>query len=307
MNLNIAPAIIKHSKSLMNALESNDNKLIDDTLHKLIMSILNIQYTPKGNFTCPLYMFIVYSSVSPSGQILDPGGVNGILSELKWPLHASTFWEIVIQQSDTEHPERWVSKFYFSCSNLPCAFIFLSVVEDVRKAVREDGFRPFSHIMEMTHFLTILDANTPRMPRMIWNDDVGETMIFDGHPITTTSFWIMYQKLLQDTRELLLNKVLLNLELPNLWYEHIYDELNNRQAGYSFINDTCNKYHNYHTFLISSMLDARKHGDHFYYHKHTNDRSGIAWNNASVIEWLKICETCISNLFALIHYSDERH
>lgn len=175
-------------------------------------------------------------------------------------------------------------------------------MEDVRKAVREDTYRPFSQMMEMSHFLSVLDANTPRMPRIVWNDDLGETMVFDGHLITTTSFRIMYQKLLKDTRELLLNKVLLNLELPDLKHNHIYDELNNGDPGYSFISDKRNRYHYYGTFLIASILDAGKHGERFYYAAHTNSISGIAWNNAGVIDWMKTCETCISNLFALAHY-----
>lgn len=107
MDLNIAISIIELSNSLVNALKSDDSQLIDDALHKLTMSILNFQHQPKGNFICPVYRFIIYSSISPSGQILDPGGVNGILTDLKWPFRASTFWEIVCQleKSDTEHPE----------------------------------------------------------------------------------------------------------------------------------------------------------------------------------------------------------
>lgn len=140
------------------------------------------------------------------------------------------------------------------------------------------------------------------MPRIVWNDDVGETMVFDGHLITTTSFRLMYHKLLNDTTELLLSKVLLNLELPDLQHDHVYDELNNSAPRYSFISDTRNQYHKHRTFLIASILDAGKHGERFFYPAHTNNISGVAWNNAGVIEWFKSCEMCISNLFALAHY-----
>ena len=118
MNLNIAPSIIEHSSTLLNALESDDGQLplaatrIDDALHKLTMLMLNFQHKQKGNFICPIYRFIIYSSISSSGQILNPAGVNGILTELKWPFRASTFWEIVCQleqlesDAELECPER---------------------------------------------------------------------------------------------------------------------------------------------------------------------------------------------------------
>ena len=178
---------------------------------------------------------------------------------------------------------------------------FIRIVHDVRKAVREDGYRPFTHLMEMTHFLSVLDKNTPRMPRIMWNDDAGEVMVFDGHLITTTSFRMMYQKLLRDTKEMLLDKVLLGLEFPDLHHDHIHDELNNSEPGYSFISDKRNKFHNNRDFLISSILNDSKHGDRFHYHKHTSG-STIAWNTEGILEWFRICEVCIGNLFALTHY-----
>lgn len=175
-------------------------------------------------------------------------------------------------------------------------------MQDVRKAVKEDGYRPFSYVMEMTHFLSALIANTTSMPRITWNDDAGEEMVFDGYLMTTISFRVMYQKLLSDTREILLNKVLLGLELPDLHHDHIHDELNNTEPGYSFISEKRNKFHNHRNFLITAMLEDSRHKDRFHNHLHTNELSGILWETAAIIEWMKICENCIENLFALAHY-----
>jgi superfamily II DNA helicase RecQ len=156
--------------------------------------------------------------------------------------------------------------------------------------------------MELTHFVTVLDANTPRMPRVMWNDSVGEAMSFDGHPIRTSAFRNMYQKLEKNTRALLFNDVLFGLELPDLHHGHVHDELNNKDLGYSFISDTRNTYHHHGHFLGHAMMDADKFGDRFFFTDHTNDVGGIAWNKPNVEAWLRTCELCIGNLFALIHY-----
>ena len=103
MNLTFAPSTVEDSDSLLTALKSGNSDLIVNAIHKLMTSILNLSYKSKERFTCPISRFIMYTSVLPSGQIEDPGAVNGTLTELKWPFRASTFWEIVIQQKKEEN------------------------------------------------------------------------------------------------------------------------------------------------------------------------------------------------------------
>ncbi|KAF8155456.1 hypothetical protein B0H34DRAFT_675654 [Crassisporium funariophilum] len=176
------------------------------------------------------------------------------------------------------------------------------IVQDIRKAVREDGYTTFSHLMELSHYVTVLDANTPRMPCIMWRDAAGKEMIFDGCPLSTSSFRNMYQKLAHETEQMMRQQVLLGLELPDLHHNVIYDELNNTEPGYSFISDTQNRFHHHHLFLISAMLDDEKFGNCFFYREHSNSVGGIAWNMAGITEWCHYCETCIGNLFALAHY-----
>ena len=156
--------------------------------------------------------------------------------------------------------------------------------------------------MELTHFVTILNANTPHMPRVLWKDDAGEEMVFDGRLITTTSFCRMFQNLAQETEKMLIQEVLLSLELPDLQHNHIHDELNNTEPGYSFISDIQNHFHQHKHYLITAMLSSEKFGDRFFYLKHTTQVGGIAWNTAGLKSWLQLCEKWIGNLFALIHY-----
>ena len=156
--------------------------------------------------------------------------------------------------------------------------------------------------MELTHYVTILDANTPRMLRIMWRDGVEEEMIFDGCPISTSSFRNMYQKLANDTEQMMHEQVLLGLEIPDLHHDFICDELNNTEPGYSFISDMRNRFHHHHHFLSSAMLDDKKFGNHFSYPEHSNSVGGIAWNVAGITKWFRYSETCIGNLFALAHY-----
>ena len=57
------------------------------------------------------------------------------------------------------------------------------------------------------------------MPHIMWQDNAGEEMVFDSHHITMTSFKLLYQKLLIDTKRMLFSDVLLNLELPDMHHD----------------------------------------------------------------------------------------
>lgn len=107
MNLSIASSIIDASDCLKKALKSNNGDLIENTIHALIMAILNRSSKHGEKFICPLKRFIIYASVLPSGKIEDPAGINATLTELKWPIRATAFWENFLQnKNDNSDPER---------------------------------------------------------------------------------------------------------------------------------------------------------------------------------------------------------
>ena len=180
-------------------------------------------------------------------------------------------------------------------------FLSDSVVQQIRVFIREDTFHIFSQIQEISHFTSTLSFNTPRMPRIIWEDDIGEELVFDGRSITMTSFRVMYGKLLQDTEDLLRNDILLGLDLPDITHERIHDNLSCTDVGYSFITDKANKFYLHRLFLIEAMLLDERFQSKFVHAEHCNDH-GIVWNTSGIHAWFKSCERCLGNLFALLHY-----
>jgi hypothetical protein len=179
--------------------------------------------------------------------------------------------------------------------------LLYSIIEQVREVIREDNHHLFTVIQEMSHLTSVLSANTPRMPRITWDDDSGEELMFDGRLITMTSFRQMFAKLVEDTKKMLLNDVLLGLELPDLQQERIWDTLACNEVGYSFIMDHRNNFKQHNKFLIQAMLSDKRFNSRFHYAGHSN-KDGIAWNKKGVLDWLSIAEKCLGNLFACAHY-----
>ena len=100
MNLAIPPGIIERSDELIKVLKSNNGESIENAIHALILAVANLTLNPTENFVCPLSRFIIYVSVLPSGKIEDPKGINATLTELKWPIRATMFWEIFQRSKD---------------------------------------------------------------------------------------------------------------------------------------------------------------------------------------------------------------
>jgi hypothetical protein len=79
---------------LLNALKGNESLPL--AIHRQISSILQEPRT-QGSSGRPavVALFIIFRNTMPSGMIKHPEDINGTLSELKWPLRASSFSEMV--------------------------------------------------------------------------------------------------------------------------------------------------------------------------------------------------------------------
>ena len=176
-----------------------------------------------------------------------------------------------------------------------------STVKSVQRYIKEDGFTLFSYILELSRFVNHLAANSMRMPRLMWMDEVGEELNLDGRLLSMPAFRAMFETLLEGTTKMLHDAVLLGMELPDLQHSVIHDILSDTTPGYSFLTDERNRFHLHCDFLISAMMDPSQTGTQFCYQAYSN-ASGVVWNMSGVREWLKTVETCLGNLFALLHY-----
>lgn len=64
--------------------------------HDLVMALLTTLYPPTTLLECPGKLFLIFSCVKLSGQILDPIHINPFLSELRWCLRAAGFYQICL-------------------------------------------------------------------------------------------------------------------------------------------------------------------------------------------------------------------
>ena len=176
-----------------------------------------------------------------------------------------------------------------------------SIIHRVRRSVQEEGFGVFTHLMELTHYLSILIDNSSAMPRVMWNDQHGEELNIDGHLITMTSFRNLYHKLFDETEKLLQKEVLLDCDIPNFEDHQLMDNLSEEKVNYSFISDPRNPFLEHRNRLLNHIFSP-VHQNRFV----LEQREGkIVWNRnktSGIVAWVKTCERCLAFLFALFHY-----
>jgi hypothetical protein len=100
--LPLTQAISTRAEELLTLLSSQDDA--SNAIHNLVMAVLSDSPSVQAEYKWPGYYFMAFANVQPSGRIKDVHDIRGILSELKWPLRASAFWEII--QIRQKEPER---------------------------------------------------------------------------------------------------------------------------------------------------------------------------------------------------------
>ncbi|KAG1850434.1 hypothetical protein F4604DRAFT_1515905, partial [Suillus subluteus] len=250
--------------------------------HDLVMALLTTQYPPSTLFECPVKLFLIFSCVKLSGQILDPIHINPFLSELRWCLRAAGFYQICLL---FENAPALVME------NNPQALI-----EEVHRWLREDCMNIFGDLLEIGHFLSFVTANTSLLPRMMWADLEGSALSFDGRLIPIANVVNLYRILMEETKVQLYEVVLLGASLPNIDHEHIHDDLSNLEPGYSFLSDRRNRFWEHGSALMREMTSTFS--GRFIVSRNS---SGVVWNQGQVRRWMKDCEDCLQKLFLLYH------
>lgn len=92
--ITLSTGISNAAAVLLNALQGNESLPL--AIHRQIMSILQEPRTQGGSALPSIVtLFIVFRNTMPSGMIKHPEDISGTLSELKWPLRGSCFWDMV--------------------------------------------------------------------------------------------------------------------------------------------------------------------------------------------------------------------
>lgn len=93
--LDLSSNVSEKAAELIAALRERED--IKNAVHQLVMAILSDDLVLESHSRSPGYFFIIFQNFTLSGQIGTLENIDATLSELKWPMRASTFWQILIE------------------------------------------------------------------------------------------------------------------------------------------------------------------------------------------------------------------
>lgn len=100
--LALEPIDSKAAVDLIQALKIDDggSKAITAIHHLLMGTLHQLRSNPFETSSSPFTLFLIFKNTKPTGTIKEPDEISTTITELKWPLRATGFHEIVVRLKD---------------------------------------------------------------------------------------------------------------------------------------------------------------------------------------------------------------
>ncbi|KAG8724965.1 hypothetical protein FRC09_011290 [Ceratobasidium sp. 395] len=235
-----------------------------------------------NQFNDPTVRFAALMNLREDGSYLDPRNSTHNLVQVKYMIRSGLFmWSRLEAEEERD--------------------TFFGMLERIRESLRRSSMTPFACVADAVSTGTTYAASSIHLPNVMWVSDNELTV--EGQRINVEHFRRQLNRLIADTRELLMQKVLLGLTLEELGYTvtsetHILDNPAETKQGYSFLDEEKNVFRSLQTRLATRFLSDPR-GSHM--HQGVNAKGKIVWVAQAANVWLKHCEEVTENLALLMH------
>ncbi|KAF8146180.1 hypothetical protein K438DRAFT_1781334 [Mycena galopus ATCC 62051] len=190
----------------------------------------------------PTMRFLMLLSSQPGGEFAAPKDTSGPIRKLCWAIQMHALAEIhrIVEVEGVFQMEAYnrVSEF-----------------------VIEKDITTYATLWSLQHYVTTLSMQTLSMPKIWWLDrETWQEMLYKGHKITLLQLQEVFTNLEAEITSMWEDMVLLGLDLNVEWSE-IADDLTEKRAGYSFLEDERNPFHAFKDAFAKALdadLETRK-------------------------------------------------
>ncbi|KAJ3508586.1 hypothetical protein NLJ89_g5676 [Agrocybe chaxingu] len=232
-----------------------------DHLFMLLLSIWSQSWpcVEGQRVTDPTIMYLALSSLTPTGRFQEP----------KFVTHTIACFEYLMR------------------------LIFLKGIHS-NKSIDEGvhAFQPwfiektestFNSLRTLQHFASSIAYQTMGLPQVWWTDRTSyRSMLYKGYPVSLRNISDMLHTLEEQIREVWEKDILLSLDL-SVSYSFLYDDLSNKEPGYSFTTDPKNSIFADHQLLIREIANREDLRSRFMVLQSSN---AVRWNVYELRRWL---------------------
>jgi len=243
---------------------------VKEAIHQLGLALFckKRRNIAKGDFACPVYRFLVISSIKEGGSFMQESDITNIIAKLQWTCRAMIYEEMLRKMEIMTEKQAW---------------------KKLGKFVKEGRYTAFNSIRQVLHLASAIAYGTSGMPQIEWLDDDHVKASINGKAVELNDIQKFVLDRVDAAKTVLEKEILLGHKFEEFGYTcvKIMDVLRNTQIGYSFIDSGDNGFVKFKDKLMEMLLNDPLIKPQFVKHV----RGGkVEWNKDGFNRWLKV--TC---------------
>jgi hypothetical protein len=261
--------------------EEIDDDMVKEAIHGLglILFCKKRRSIAKGDRACPIYRFLVISTIKEGGSFMQESDITNIIAKLQWTCCAMIYEKMLRSMETMTEKQAW---------------------KKLGKFVKEDRYTAFNSIRQVLHLASTITYDTSGMPQIEWlNDDHIKTSI-NGKTVELNDISKFILDRVETAKTVLEKKILLGHDFEDFGYTSakIVDFLRNTQIEYSFIDSGDNGFVKFKDKLTKTLLNDPLIKGQFV----KRVRGGkVEWNKDGCKRWLKATRSFLEKMTVSIH------
>jgi RecQ family ATP-dependent DNA helicase len=261
--------------------EEVDDDEVKEAIHRLGLALFckKRRNISKGDFACPVYRFLVISSIKEGGSFMQESDITNIIAKLQWTCRAMIYEEMLRKMETMTEKQAW---------------------KKLGKFVKEGRYTAFNSIRQVLHLASAIAYGTSGMPQIEWLDDDHVKASINGKAVELDDIQRFVLDRVEAAKTVLEKEILLGHKFEEFGYTcgKIMDMLRNTQIGYSFIDSGDNGFVKFKDKLMEMLLNDSLIKGQFI----KRVRGGkVEWNKDGCKRWLKATRAFLEKMAVSIH------
>jgi hypothetical protein len=144
--------------------ENVDEAKVTKAIHRLGLALFCKERTDisKGDFACPVYRFLVISSITEGGSFMGESDITNIIAKLQWTCRAMIYEQMLRKMKRISEKRAW---------------------KKLGKYIKEGRYTAFNSIRQIIHLASTIAYGTTGMPQIEWLDDDHQKASINGKAV----------------------------------------------------------------------------------------------------------------------------
>ena len=218
--------------------EEVDDDMVKEAIHGLGLALFckKRRSIEKDDFACPIYRFLIISSIEERGNFMQESNIMNIIAKLQWTCRAMIYEKMLRKMEMMTEKQAW---------------------KKLGKFIKEGRYTAFNSIRQVLHLASAIAYGMSGMPQIEWLDDDHKKASINGKAVELDDIKRFVLNRFEAAKTVLEKEILLGHEFEEFGHTcaKTMDILRNTEIGYSFIDSNDNDFVKFKNKLMKTLLN----------------------------------------------------